>query len=625
MTAAEEHKEEVRKDDTDRKMPTPSFSSGDASGRNTTSGLGSVPASAASPASSVSSTRPPYIPQFSAATELILKRLKGEPTSLSAVLSQAARSVPITTTFSTIKSDDTKNRVSTSFTASTQMTLQMPAPAPPARPAPSPSSVLPSPAAPAAPTAPAPPVPSLPASKPFTGMSAIRKVTAGLTASSKPAASKPPPPPPEPKAKKVKQTTKGHLGKRKRIKAEDSDSESSRSPSSSSQRSSPAAASPAPAGAATPTSLTATPTSAPVLLTMTKSGRQVLKPASYDPAAIDAASRRHRANHHQSNGGLKGPRTAEQALCRRCSRLHSPANNQMVFCDGCNDAWHQMCHEPRITNEVRDAARGWFCAVCTAKKAASNINNNSISSSGGDKNHVTKSSIAINTTNGAPGSTTLASTSSVKPRTKLPSQPQPRQPERTSWASRPVQAKRAYLSTLSQQELVSLLMSCLEIHPDLPIFPPAPGGSVASPATTTNPTSTNLPDHQHHGHGHGPRSLFAGTSTEGLFPRASSASESFKKGVATNGKAAASSINGGKTTRNHKEDSVHEDQNGGEADEEADPLAALWPRVGEGMYARLPPDVEDDERLVDEGDYEAFSVIVYDERGRKVEENGMKV
>lgn len=59
-------------------------------------------------------------------------------------------------------------------------------------------------------------------------------------------------------------------------------------------------------------------------------------------------------------------------------------------------------------------------------------------------------------------------------------------------------------------------------------------------------------------------------------------------------------------------------------EEEFDPLVALWPKAGMGLYSRLPPDTEDDEHLVDDGDFEAFSTIIY-EKGKKVMENGMKV
>ena len=311
---------------------------------------------------------------------------------------------------------------------------------------------------------------------------------------------------------------------------------------------------------------------------MTKSGRQVLKPTAYNPAAMDAASKRARGPHHHY-----GKRTAEQALCRRCSRMHSPAANQIVFCDGCDGGWHQLCHEPRVGDEVvRDLRRGWFCAACAVGKR------------GGVG--VKKARVVVQQQLQGEGKKEKAGG----------------ERERESWAGRPAQQKRAYLSTLAQQELVGLLMACLETHPDLPVFPPtgsggAGGGEQAAAAAAA------------------PRSLFAGTTTEGLFARAEAhptGQINFVRKVGRAGKARSGSGGGGKGG-SQKEDS-QERTEGGEEDE-FDPLAALWPRAGMGMYARLPPDTEDEVRLVDEGDYEAFSVIVYDERGRKVEENGMKV
>lgn len=74
-------------------------------------------------------------------------------------------------------------------------------------------------------------------------------------------------------------------------------------------------------------------------------------------------------------------------------------------------------------------------------------------------------------------------------------------PKKESWAGKSVQQKKAYLSTLPAQELVGLLMTSLELHPDLPIFP--------SPVVDTGVDASGAP-----------RGLFAGGTTEGLFTRA---------------------------------------------------------------------------------------------------------
>jgi hypothetical protein len=146
-------------------------------------------------------------------------------------------------------------------------------------------------------------------------------------------------------------------------------------------------------------------------------------------------------------------RTAEQALCKKCTRMHSPASNQMVFCDGCNEGWHQMCHDPWIDDDVvRDTNKAWFCATCQTKR------DRHFSAANNAHNHQPK-------------------------RQKVTS-------ARESWAGHTPQQKRAYLSTLPHQELVGLLMYSLEIHPDLPIFPATPDSSnVTAPSTPVTPST----------------------------------------------------------------------------------------------------------------------------------------
>jgi hypothetical protein len=92
---------------------------------------------------------------------------------------------------------------------------------------------------------------------------------------------------------------------------------------------------------------------------ITQSGRQVNKPAQFVPAAYENSSKRR----------APSKRTQEQALCKRCGRGHSPQSNMIVFCDGCNLGWHQMCHDPVVSEEaVKDELSQWFCADCSRKK-----------------------------------------------------------------------------------------------------------------------------------------------------------------------------------------------------------------------------------------------------------------
>ncbi|KAK3353330.1 hypothetical protein B0T25DRAFT_631846 [Lasiosphaeria hispida] len=494
---------------------------------------GGTPASTPVPSTvtSPSPTRPPYIPQFTAATQMILKRMKGEPSSLSSALSAAPAFM--TADIKPATYEDVRRRLVMGMNTSASMTMQMPV-----APLPSPS-VLPA-------LAPARAVTAKSASS--AGLSAIRKISSGMMgpgkASGKGPAVKNPSAESKVKKPKVATASRAPVGKRKRVKGQDDETSSL---SSLSELDEPGEA-----------PENATP---PAPLTMTKSGRQVQKPMTYNPAAMDSSTKK-RVHY--------GKRTAEQALCKKCTRMHSPASNQMVFCDGCNDGWHQMCHDPWIDDAiVRDASRSWYCENCTEKR----------------NRHLAKKQ---------------------KVEHRVPAQPPPKE----SWASKPPQQKRAYLMTLTNQELIALVMASLELHPDLPIFPgtvepPGSGGSAQNGAQT-------------------PRSLFAGSTVEGLFPRADAnltGQINFVRKAAPV-RSSSGSAKGRVKSQREKEGSQDKAE---EEDEEYDPLAPLWPKPGKGLYSRLPLDAEDEKHLVDDDDYEAFSVIVYDERGRKVEENGMKV
>ncbi|KAK0636567.1 hypothetical protein B0T17DRAFT_484347 [Bombardia bombarda] len=499
--------------------------------------------------------RPLYTPQFSAATQMILTRMKSEPSGLSSALSAASAAVS-TSSIKPAAYEDVKRRLVMGMNTSASMTMQMPSVPPPAA---SVTMAMPTPVAPPPPTvlpAPIPPPmstphPPRPHKGPGAGLSAIRMISSGLTASGKiPTVKKPSVKvlSADSKVKKPKAststitttttttTTAARLSGAKRARAKDQNGElasfsSFSSPSDLSDHEPIADDAPPPAPLPPPT--------------MTKSGRQVLKPTTYNPSAMDQLNTKKRVHY--------GKRTAEQALCRRCSRMHSPTSNQMVFCDGCNEGWHQKCHEPWIEDAtVRDQSRAWFCAECKGKRDQRQ-----------QQQHVHKRQ-------------------KTEPRAK------------ESWAGRTPQHKRAFLSTLPQQELVAMIMAGLELYPDLPIFPP-------SSASVLEHNNSN-------------GALSTGTSFSGAGPTAEQAaagSASARK--ATNG-------GGGDSSQERK---LLEDEE--QEEEEDDPLAQLWPKPGMGLYSRLPPDTEDDKQLVDDGDYEAFSVIVYDERGRKVRENGMEV
>lgn len=187
------------------------------------------------------------------------------------------------------------------------------------------------------------------------------------------------------------------------------------------------------------------------------------------------------------------------------------------------------------------------------------------------------------------------------------------------WRANTFFQKRVYLSELAQNELVDLLLYATEIHPDLPIFPvDASTSSVSKKSTTTSM----------------PRSLFAGTSTEGLFSRVEANPNgpiNFIRKIPANAKKStmAKARSGPGTLQSKaaaQAQAIKSAPSGHQLyDEDDSSFTKLWPRPGKGMYSRLPPEADDDRQLVDTSDYDAFSVIVFNEKGKKIEENGVKV
>jgi hypothetical protein len=53
----------------------------------------------------------------------------------------------------------------------------------------------------------------------------------------------------------------------------------------------------------------------------------------------------------------------------------------------------------------------------------------------------------------------------------------------------------------------------------------------------------------------------------------------------------------------------------GENSRESTPASPPYPKPGSGLMAKLGPDDEDMEWLVDDGDFEAFSHVVYEGDG----------
>lgn len=99
------------------------------------------------------------------------------------------------------------------------------------------------------------------------------------------------------------------------------------------------------------------------IATMTKSGRSVQKPTSFVPPAPSPINPNKRKRPYTR-------RNPEAAVCKVCLRGSSPATNMIVFCDGCNLAYHRYCHQPPIDQAVIDVLdKEWFCRHCESERA----------------------------------------------------------------------------------------------------------------------------------------------------------------------------------------------------------------------------------------------------------------
>ncbi|OBT46171.1 hypothetical protein VE00_02870 [Pseudogymnoascus sp. WSF 3629] len=309
-------------------------------------------------------------------------------------------------------------------------------------------------------------------------------------------------------------------------------------------------------------------TSVTAFPSMTQSGRKVVKPTQFVPEVSAAPPRKRSAPNRRPGPG----RNVENALCKRCGRGHSPANNMIVFCDGCNIGWHQMCHDPVITEDVvKDETTEWFCVDCTAKR---------------DKRK---------------GERAKTST--------------PKSSEDTPWAGKSATEKRAYLTSFPHSHLVDLLLQATTLHPSIPITPPS----------TTIPSNAIRRVKVH------PQQPFppSATAASGLFPRASanpSAPINFIRKLPLSETSPASSTPSPAVAVPALPQAYTDADAEGEEDDnmsrESTPASPPYPRPGNGLMARLKSDVDDLEWLVGGGGGEeegAFSHVVFDGGEAEVE------
>lgn len=189
-----------------------------------------------------------------------------------------------------------------------------------------------------------------------------------------------------------------------------------------------------------------------------RSGRRIIQAATFSPVVIDPEASRSANKRPSAIGDLltpggKRPKRKRlpgaTSVCINCGRGHSPASNQIVFCDGCNTAYHQYCHDRPITPSViLIEEKEWYCATCAGAVAG--------------------------------------------PDERLPTAG--KAPAEEAAVAMSFAHKRDYLQSLEKEELVSLLLHASTLHPDFLIFPPLPSTTTFAPTpVSVSPAGNTIP------------------------------------------------------------------------------------------------------------------------------------
>ncbi|CAG8007463.1 unnamed protein product [Penicillium salamii] len=184
----------------------------------------------------------------------------------------------------------------------------------------------------------------------------------------------------------------------------------------------------------------------------TRPARRTTQPTSLDvePVAVTTKSKT-----RKSKAPTKRKRLIRQIniVCTGCYRGNSPSNNFIVLCDGCDRPWHQKCHNPNIGNEVIHIAdMDWFCSKCNPNQPRQ--------------------------------------LKAKKPPAKKPGPAKITMPPQKLGRTHSEEERRAYLSSLSHDALVQLLLRISNEWPLVPIFPP--GMQMASEAPAAPVALSNV-------------------------------------------------------------------------------------------------------------------------------------
>lgn len=165
----------------------------------------------------------------------------------------------------------------------------------------------------------------------------------------------------------------------------------------------------------------------------------------------------------------------------------------------------------------------------------------------------------------------------------------------------------SFCDQLRPDLLLDLMVSVTKRHPDLPIFSsPDWNANIQEPSRPPIHRAKPKPG----GPRHGP-SLLNSKAKHKIKSRPSRPSAVKKPHKRSR---LANEVN----PDEEDEEEEEEEEEQGEYYEEYMPTT--WPKAGEGMYAKLLPETEDSEFLVDGNDEEAFSHFMVDRLGRQIVE-----
>jgi hypothetical protein len=366
--------------------------------------------------------------------------------------------------------------------------------------------------------------------------------------------------------------------------------------------------------------------------THTRSGRHTQKPSTFVPTDTPTPKKSRLAAEISIAQGKtpiikkKVYRGKEQnALCELCHRGRGTVENVIVFCDGCNLCWHQECHDPRIPKElVLDKTAQWFCKACAA------IIDQTVKEPDATEQQSVESGLeAVNIT-----------AEVVPPSSRQPVLPGNiiGGPPAVTTVSVPLvgarfltlEERQKYLTSLSRQQLLDLLLHASNIAPDLPIFPALASQSLvritsnSTSITTSTPAPVPAPTTKITSQ---PATAGASTSTNTMKPPpppppplAMSSNPNLNPSRAA--KAAAPKYT---SPPSPSSDSAEDSDREEEYDEEdyGSLHSKCYPKPGQGLMSRLPPDKADEHMLLEGPESQTFSHSLRGQGALRPQHNGL--